>query len=815
MFSNKSVSTKLVLLFLAFGVTPLVAVVIALMSLFTTVDNRNLQRLASTADNVADLIDRNLFERYGDVQAFGLNEVVRQREFWANEEGPVAGDDNKLVAAMNSYVDTYDIYYLTILVDLDGNPIAVNSKDENGDPIDSSAVYGQNFAGEEWFQACKKGAFTTEHEFTAEGNDVSDGTYITDLYINEMVKEIYKGDFGLSLGFSSPVYEDGEPIAYWHNVTRFSLVKDIIASSCDKLLGMGLDSTEMTLLDSKGRVIVDCDPQKNGGNGLNHDFESVVQKLNLAEKGVVSAQKAIAGESGCGYSYHARKQIDQAGGYTHLKGALGYPGMNWAVLVRVAKSDWLAATGQSTVTKAIWTILAVSVAAIAALGWWIGSRFTKPIKQMSAAAERLADGDFSESLDYQSKDEIGTLANSLRTLSITVGNLDCEISGLAEAALAGNLKHRAQAGSFKGSYSALISGLNNTVDAFADPAEKATGVMQQVASGDMRVRMEGNYEGMFAELQESINNAIGQLDGSLTQVHGTSEEVAQAASKMLTSSRSLATGATDQAGALTQVASSIEQMASMTRQTADNAHQAKQLSTETQQAAEVGNGSMQQLADAIEKIKESSDEQAKIVRTIDEIAFQTNLLALNAAVEAARAGEAGRGFAVVADEVRNLAQRSAEAVQSTSAMIEATSQNARQGVEINASVSESLSNILGGASKTNDLIAEIAAAAGEQASGIDQINKAVAEVDKTTQQAAESSQATSAISAGLNKQSVELREAVSRFRLSEVKQAKPSSEEVSGAPAYNDFEEPPVLVAAGGGEELIPFDEDENDFSDF
>jgi methyl-accepting chemotaxis protein len=235
-----------------------------------------------------------------------------------------------------------------------------------------------------------------------------------------------------------------------------------------------------------------------------------------------------------------------------------------------------------------------------------------------------------------------------------------------------------------------------------------------------------------------------------------SEQVSAAAGQVSSSSQQMAEGASEQASSLEEVSSSLEEMASMTRQNADNAKQANGMAGDSRSAADKGVEAMNRMSQAINDIKKSADQTAKIVKTIDEIAFQTNLLALNAAVEAARAGEAGKGFAVVAEEVRNLAQRSAEAAKNTAALIEESQKNSENGVSVTAEVGEILKQIAASAQKVTALIGEVSAASSEQAQGIDQVNTAVAQMDKVTQSNAANAEESASASEELSSQAQEL-----------------------------------------------------------
>jgi len=241
---------------------------------------------------------------------------------------------------------------------------------------------------------------------------------------------------------------------------------------------------------------------------------------------------------------------------------------------------------------------------------------------------------------------------------------------------------------------------------------------------------------------------------------GGSEQVAAAANQVSGSAQSLAEGASEQASSLEETSASLEELTSMTKRNADSAAQAKDLAAQTRSAADTGASDMDQMKLAMAAIKVSSGEISKIVKTIDEIAFQTNILALNAAVEAARAGEAGMGFAVVAEEVRALAQRSAQAAKETAAKIEDSVSKSEQGVSFSAKVAGSLQQIVERARKVDALVAEIATASHEQTQGISQVNAAVSQMDQVTQANAGNAEESAAAAEELNAQSAELRRIV-------------------------------------------------------
>ncbi|MCX5856107.1 MAG: methyl-accepting chemotaxis protein, partial [Deltaproteobacteria bacterium] len=248
-----------------------------------------------------------------------------------------------------------------------------------------------------------------------------------------------------------------------------------------------------------------------------------------------------------------------------------------------------------------------------------------------------------------------------------------------------------------------------------------------------------------------IKNAVDQMSEAANQVAAASGQVSAA-------SQSLAEGSSEQASALEETSSSLEEMSSMTKQNAGNASQADGLMKQANQVIKKANETMNSLTRSMTEITSASEETSKIIKTIDEIAFQTNLLALNAAVEAARAGEAGAGFAVVAEEVRNLAMRAADAAKNTAGLIEGTVNKIKEGSSLVVKTNDAFVEVSANASKVGELVGEISAASQEQSQGIDQINKAVAEMDKVTQATAATAEESASASEEMNAQAEQMKQ---------------------------------------------------------
>ncbi len=259
-------------------------------------------------------------------------------------------------------------------------------------------------------------------------------------------------------------------------------------------------------------------------------------------------------------------------------------------------------------------------------------------------------------------------------------------------------------------------------------------------------------------------NVTGPVQKSITYLMQRADRVSNASKQVAASSQSSAEGSSIQASSIEETTSSLEEMSSMTKQNAAHADNADKLSQTSNGVINQAAGKMNELVDNMARISKSSQDTFKIVKTIDEIAFQTNLLALNASVEAARAGEAGSGFAVVANEVRNLAVRAAEAAKNTSELIEETVKGIQDCSDMAAESNQSFAEAAQNSMKIQTLVAEIAAASNEQAKGIEQINQAVVEVEKVTQTNAANSEQSAAVSQEMRQQAERIREAVNNLK---------------------------------------------------
>jgi len=301
--------------------------------------------------------------------------------------------------------------------------------------------------------------------------------------------------------------------------------------------------------------------------------------------------------------------------------------------------------------------------------------------------------------------------------------------------------------------------------AVAKPLAEMRTVVGAAAAGDLTVRAQIHGRDELGETAASMNGFLEKLHDSMVQVAMAAGQVAAASEQLSASAEELSSGAQEQASSLEETSASLEEITSTVKQSADNAQQASTVALSSRDSADKGGEVVGTAVSAMAEINRSSKKISEIIGVIDEIAFQTNLLALNAAVEAARAGEQGRGFAVVAAEVRNLAQRSATAAKEIKVLIRDSLEKVDEGSKLVNASGTTLQEIVFSVKKVTDYVSDIASASAEQASGIEQVNRAVSQMDQVVQSNSAQTEEMSATAEELAGQAVALRKLVEKFSL--------------------------------------------------
>jgi methyl-accepting chemotaxis protein len=302
---------------------------------------------------------------------------------------------------------------------------------------------------------------------------------------------------------------------------------------------------------------------------------------------------------------------------------------------------------------------------------------------------------------------------------------------------------------------------------FSVPLGHAVMVLERVADGDLTVRSDVQTKDEVGRMAAALNRAMEKLDSTLQEVAESATSASSSSQQLAAAAESIASGAQEQAASLEETSASLEEITAAVRQSADNANQASQLASSSKDSALQGQEVVAKAITAMSEINAASAKISDIISTIDEIAFQTNLLAVNAAVEAARAGDEGRGFAVVASEVRSLAQRSAVAAKEIKVLIQDSLRKVEAGSGLVNRSGETLQGIVGSVKRVTDIVGEIAAASGEQSTGVEQVNTAVTQMDQVTQSNSAQTEELSATAQSLADQAARLMELVGTFTLSQ------------------------------------------------
>jgi methyl-accepting chemotaxis protein len=699
------IRTKLSVLFLIFGVLPALGIFAVFIYSESEFKRAFMAPAELNAAAINDTIDRNLFERYGDVQAFGVNAAAHDPANWHNPN-----PDNPLIHAINSYMTGYGIYRMMLLVDTSGQVLAVNTVDGRGRTLDTRAIYDLRFDNATWFKKALAGQFL-------EGTNGLTGTVVEQPAANALVGQLY-GDDGYSIPFAAPVKDaSGRTLGVWVNFADFGLVEEIIAQFYQKLAAQGMADAELTVLDPKGNVIVDYDPKGQGWSEYQRDPE-VVGKLNLAERGVEAAAAAVKGESGAIVATHARKQVDQVAGFHHSVGAYDYLGLGWSILVRLPVEEAFAAV--DTVQSVMMIAIAVAVVAILILGVFIGTVASRPIIAMTSAMTHLAKGDTTVAVpSLGRKDEIGGMADAVQVFKENaIEKVKMEEAQKEAEKRTEQEKRQAMldlADSLESSVKSIVEGVSaaatemeSTAQSMSATAEETNRQSTTVASAAEEAST--NVQ-TVASAAEELSSSIEEVGRQVTQSSKVASAAVTEAEATNTSVKGLAVAA-EKIGA---VVSLIQDIAEQTNLLALNAtieaarageagkgfavvaSEVKSLANQTAKATEEIGGQIAAIQGSTTEAVTAIGGISKIIGELDEIAAS-----ISAAVEeqgaatqeiARNVQQAAQGTGDVSSNIGGIAQAAGETGAAATQVLTAAQGLAKQSAELRSEIDKFLARV--------------------------------------------------------------------------------------------------------------------------
>jgi methyl-accepting chemotaxis protein len=558
-----------------------------------------------------------------------------------------------------------------------------------------------------------------------------------------------------------------------------------------------------TVLEYRARVSVLWDELQNLTVESNTD-PAIVEAMRGARQGYfqnflsLSNDMKKLSDSGREYTITAAQWVDkttpQVGSFLNI--------LHAASRVSEARAKGTAAR---SLRNLVWIcgLLLFGIAVAAASIWIVVVRVTRPLSAISDVLMQLAGGNKSVDVPYTSRrDEIGEnarAAQSFKESLLRMEQLEADqkaiesrtaaereaamqrmasefeeaVGGIVRAAVAGDFSQRVEVHGKTGMVLNVGTALNALCENTGRALDELMAMLNALAKGDLTRRITAEYEGNFAVLRDNANKTADEIGAIITEIKLAVRELTNASSEIAASSTDLSQRTEEQAASLEETSASMDRIAAIVKKNAENAQTASRSSSGTREVADRGGRVVDQAVEAMSRIEDSSQKIADIIGVIDEIARQTNLLALNAAVEAARAGDAGRGFAVVASEVRSLAQRSSQAAKDIKDLIINSSGQVKEGVDLVNRAGAALTEIVESVKSVAVVVADIATASVEQATGIEQVNKALTQMDEVTQQNSALVEENAATAKTLETQASAMGERVAFFHIAEAEDSRP------------------------------------------
>ena len=499
-----------------------------------------------------------------------------------------------------------------------------------------------------------------------------------------------------------PIINDGRFEGVVYGGIDADFLSDIVVN-----LSMGNDGVAY-ILDNKGNVI--GHRERSVVENSSNMIEAAKTDPSVMDIAAVN-QQMIQGETGFGtYNFYGDNKLV---GFAPIDGY-----QEWSIAIETSQHEF-----KSTLDRSIMlTIIVVVLVVIATfpVAVLVGKSISGPIRACVIRLEKLAEGDLHTSTPVvKSRDETAELTKAL---------------------------------------DATLYRLNDVV-------QDVSYHLGKMGQGDFRENITRTYWGDFIEIERSIKAIHGSLNDTLRQISQSAGTVADNASQMSNGAQSLSQGAAEQASAIHELSSTVTDIAQNAKQTAAAAAEAGMFVNQAGAQLSTSVDYVKELNAAMEKISTSSSKIGKIINTIEDIAFQTNILALNASVEAARAGSAGKGFAVVSNEVRSLASKSDEAAKATKELIESSIATVMEGSQVVSKVTESLDKTNSIAENVTTKMNVMVKAIENQTSAISQVTDGINQISSVVENTSSTSQESAATSQELSKQSLLMNTLVHKFKL--------------------------------------------------